>query len=162
ADAAILELERLGRENVIMWGIEVPAELDHPACWLRARLERIVDPVARRRCLEPLDQLEAARAAVAQAAGDPHALDANLTALEAPFEAVTGLSPKRAHGRMYAGRQTFFEDCRRAFDLRIGRAVLDRLGDPLTLILHSARWYTHEVGRRFRAGFDHTYDRALG
>lgn len=161
ADAATRELQRLGRENVITWGIEIPAELDHPERWLRARLERIVDPAARARCLAPLDRLEAALARLAQAAGDPDALDARVTELESEFEAATGLSPKRGHGRMYAGRQTFFEDCRRAFDLRIGRAVLDRVAAPLTLILHSARWYTYEIARRFRAGFHEAYERAL-
>jgi hypothetical protein len=161
AEEATRELQRLGRENVITWGIEVPAELDHPERWLRARLERIADPTARARCLEPLDRLEAARARVAQAAGDPDALDARVAELESEFEALTGMSSKRGHGRMYVGRQTFFEDCRRAFDLRIGRAVLDRLAVPLTLILHSARWYTYEIARRFRVGFHEAYDRAL-
>jgi hypothetical protein len=161
AEEAVRELERLGRENVITWGIEVPAELDHPERWLRERLARIEDPAVRARCQEPLDRLEAARAQVAQAAGDPEALDASIAALEREFEALTELASKRAHGRMYVGRHTFFEDCRRAVDARVGRAVIDALDAPLTLVLASARWYTHEIARRFRAGFDEVYDRAL-
>ncbi|HEY0194605.1 MAG TPA: lantibiotic dehydratase [Kofleriaceae bacterium] len=159
---AVLEvLERLGRENVISWRIEVPAELDHPARWLRERVGQLADPDARARACAPIDRLEAARTHVARAAGDPDALAARVTELEEAFHAATGLSAKRGHGRTYAGRQTFFEDCRRAIDLRVGRAVLDALADPLTLVLHSARWYCHEIARRFRAGFDEAYDRAL-
>jgi len=161
ADEAMRELERLGRENVISWRIEVPAELDRPERWLHDRLARVADPAARARALAPIERLEAARAQVAQAAGDPAALDASVAALEREFQAATGLSPKRGHGRTYAGRQTFFEDCRRALDLRVGRAVLDALAGPLALILQSARWYSYELARRFRAGFDEAYDRAL-
>jgi hypothetical protein len=160
-DEAMHELERLGRENVITWGIEVPAELEQPERWLRERLACIVDPVARARSIEPIDRLQAARTKVAQAAGDPGALDASIAALEHEFQAVTELSPKRAHGRTYVGRQTFFEDCRRAIDVRVGRSVLDALAGPLTSILSSARWYSYEIARRFRAGFDEAYDRAL-
>jgi hypothetical protein len=161
AEEAVRELERLGRENVITWGIEVPAELEHPERWLRERLARIADPAARARAIEPVERLEAARARVAQAAGVPELLEASAAALEHEFQAVTALSPKRGHGRTYAGRQTFFEDCRRAVDLRVGRDVLDALAGPLTWILHSARWYSHEIARRFRLAFDDAYDRAL-
>jgi hypothetical protein len=161
SEEAMRELERLGRENVLSWRIEVPAELDHPERWLADRVARIADPVARARAVAPIERLEAARAKVAQAAGDPDALDASVAALEAEFQAATELSPKRGHGRTYAGRQTFYEDCRRAIDLRVGRAVLDALDGPLTLILQSARWYSYEIARRFRAGFDAAYDRAI-
>ncbi|HZJ62931.1 MAG TPA: lantibiotic dehydratase, partial [Kofleriaceae bacterium] len=161
AEDAMRELERLGRENVITWGIEVPCELDHPERWLRERLGQVADPVARARSIEPLDRLEEARARVARAAGKPEELLASVAALEDEFRAVTELSPKRAHGRTYVGRQTFYEDCRRAFDLRIGRAVLDVFAGPLTLILSSARWYSYESARRFRVAFDEAYDRAL-
>jgi hypothetical protein len=161
ADEATRELERLGRENVISWRIEVPAELDQPERWLRELLARIADPVARARAIAPIERLEAARAKVAQAAGDPDALDACVAALEDEFQAATALSPKRGHGRTYAGRLTFFEDCRREIDLRVGRSVLDALDGPLTLVLQSARWYSYEIARRFRTGFDEAYDRAL-
>jgi hypothetical protein len=160
ADEAVQVLGRLGRENVITWGIEIPAELEQPERWLRDRLARIADPVARARAIEPVERLDAARVRVAQAAGVPEALDANAAALENDFHAVTALSPKRGHGLTYAGRQTFFEDCRRAIDLRIGRTVLDALAGPLTCILESARWYSYEIARRFRAAFDDAYDRA--
>ncbi|HEY0986099.1 MAG TPA: lantibiotic dehydratase, partial [Kofleriaceae bacterium] len=161
AEDAMRELERLGRENVITWGIEVPCELDHPERWLRERLGRVTDPVARARSIEPLDRLEAARAGVARAAGKPDELFAAVAALEDEFRALTELSPKRAHGRTYVGRQTFYEDCRRAIDLRIGRPVLDVFAGSLTLILSSARWYSYEAARRYRAAFDEAYDRAL-
>lgn len=151
------ELERLARENLVTWGLEIPAEIEHPERWIRAALSRVDDPDARARALAPLDRLEAARSQVAAAAGDPAALSAAIARLEDEFRDTTELAEKRGHGRTYVGRQIFVEDCRRAIDFRVGRAVLEALDPPLSLILDSARWFTHEIARRFRRGFDRTY-----
>ena len=160
-DDAFAELERLARENLITWGIELPAELEHPERWLRETLAGIEDPELRARALEPLDRLEAARDRVSAAAGDPLALEISVAQLEQEFRDITKLSEKRGHGKTYAGRQIFFEDCRRAIDLRIGRAFLEALDPSLSLILHSARWFTYEIARRYRRGFRQTYQRLL-
>jgi hypothetical protein len=161
-DDAFAELERLARENLITWGIEVPAELEHPERWLRDTLADIEDPEARARALRPLDRLDAARARVSAAAGDPAALETSVAQLEHEFHDITKLSEKRGHGKTYAARQIFFEDCRRAIDLRIGRAVLEALDPSLSLILHSARWFTYEIARRYRRAFRQAYQRLLG
>ncbi|HEY0990138.1 MAG TPA: lantibiotic dehydratase [Kofleriaceae bacterium] len=159
---AYAELERLARENLITWGIELPAELEHPERWLRETLAGIEDPEVRARALQPLDRLEAARDRVSAAAGDPAALEIAVAQLEQEFHDITKLSEKRGHGKTYAGRQIFFEDCRRAIDLRIGRAFLEALDPPLSLILYSARWFTYEIARRYRRAFRQTYQRLLG
>jgi len=159
---AYAELERLARENMITWGIELPAELEHPERWLRETLAGIEDPEVRARALQPLDRLEAARDRVSAAAGDPVALETAVAQLEQEFHDITKLSEKRGHGKTYAGRQIFFEDCRRAIDLRIGRAVLEALDPPLSLILYSARWFTYEIARRYGRAFRQTYQRLLG
>lgn len=156
------ELERLARENSMTWGLELPAELEHPERWLRETLASVEDPAVRARVLEPLDRLEAARVQVAAAAGDPVALDASVAKLEEEFREITELSEKRGHGRTYVGRQVFFEDCRRAVDLRVGRTFLAALDPPLSLILQSARWFTYEIARRFRRAFHDAYRRLLG
>jgi hypothetical protein len=156
-DDAYAELERLARENLITWGIELPAELEHPERWLREALARVEDPAVRASALDYLDRMEAARAEVAAAAGDPVALDARIVKLEEEFRQITELSEKRGHGRTYVGRQIFFEDCRRAIDLRVGRTFLASLDPPLSLILSSARWFTYEIARRYRRAFHDTY-----
>jgi hypothetical protein len=161
-EAAYTELERLARANLITWGLELPAELEHPERWLRDELAQVEDPEVRARGLAPLDRLEAARLEVAAAAGDPIALDAKVAHLEKEFRALTELSEKRGHGRTYVGRQIFFEDCRRAIELRVGRSFLAALDAPLSLILHSARWFTFEIARRFRRGFADTYRQLRG
>jgi hypothetical protein len=161
-DDAYAELERLARENVITWGVELPAEVEDPERWLREALALVEDPAARARALGPLDRLEAARAQVAAAAGDPVALDAGVAKLEQEFREITELSEKRGHGQTYAGRQIFVEDCRRAIDLRIGRAFLAALDPSLSLILHSARWFTYEIARRYRRAFHHVHQQLLG
>lgn len=161
-DDACAELERLARENLITWGIELPAELEHPERWLRDALARVAGPEAQARLLAPLDRLEAARAQIAAAAGDPVALDASIAQLEGLFRETTQLAEKRGHGRTYVGRQIFFEDCRRAIDLRVGRRFLDALDAPLSLILASARWFTYEIARRYRRAFHDTYHQLAG
>jgi hypothetical protein len=161
-DDAYAALERLARENAITWGLELPAELEAPERWLREALGLVDDPAARARALAPLDRLEAARAEVAAAAGDPAALDAAIGRLEEEFREITGLAEQRGHGRTYAGRRIFVEDCRRAIDLRIGRALLAELDPALSPILHSARWFTHEIARRFRRAFHQVHAQLRG
>jgi hypothetical protein len=155
ADEATRELERLARESVITWGLEMPAELEHPERWLRDALAAIGDSGLR--ALEPLDRLAAALARVAAAAGDPVALGDAVTNLEHVFRDTTGSADKRGHGQTYAGRQIFVEECNRAIDLRIGGELLAALDPSLALVLDSARWFSHEVARRYRRAFDDTY-----
>jgi len=64
----------------------------------------------------------------------------------------------RKAGEMYAGRTLVYEDCRRDYELQLGRAVLDQLGPPLALVLQSARWYTHEMATRVLGALDAVYD----
>jgi hypothetical protein len=62
---------------------------------------------------------------------------------------------------MYAGRTLIHEDCLRDLDMELGPDFLKVLGPPLDLILRSARWFTHELARRWTLELRGAY-RALG
>jgi hypothetical protein len=135
----------------------LPAEVAHKERELRALLEQAPPGEARDEALGQLDRLERGLAAVAAAAGDADALDRAVAELEASFTEITSRAAKRGHGKVYAGRQVFFEDCLRGGELRIGRTVLDAIGGALEVILASARWFTFEVARRYRLAFAKRY-----
>jgi hypothetical protein len=153
----ILEiLVRLRDRGAVRWAFEVGGD-PHPERSLRRQLERITDPVLRRRALAPLDKLEAARAHAAAAAGDPERLDRALAALEATFRELTGRAPKRLPGRTYAARTLVYEECRRDLEVTVGRDLLAELAPPLELLLFSARWFSYHAARAFRTAFRAAY-----
>jgi hypothetical protein len=149
----ILELLADLRENrLVYWGIELPAATAFPERSLRAALQQIGAPT------EALDELEGARRVVAEAAGRPDALHQALDSVDEVFQRVTGKQANRRAGEMYAGRTLVYEDCRRAYDLKVGKPFLDRLGPALSIVLEGARWYTWEVGARFYEATERTLE----
>jgi hypothetical protein len=153
--AAVTEaLDALVAERLVELSLHLPAEVLDVEIWLRAALNEVSDPEARARVLAPLDALEAKRDQVARAAGDAEALAGAVGELEREFSSITaGLSAKRGHGRMYAGRQLFFEDCRRSVRLEVGGGLLRSLAPALTLLFESARWFTWEIAQAYRREF---------
>jgi hypothetical protein len=137
--------------------VELPAEIGQKEQHLRALLLAGPDDDARTEALAHLDQLERDLAEIQRSAGDVEALDRAIEALERSFTEITSRAVKRGHGQVYAGRQIFFEDCARGGTLTVGRTVLDAIGSPLSLMLISARWFTFEVARRYRAAFTKRY-----
>ncbi|HZJ65493.1 MAG TPA: lantibiotic dehydratase, partial [Kofleriaceae bacterium] len=155
---AIFEiLERLRARGAITWAFEVGGD-PHAERSLRRQLERITEPALRRRALAPLDQLEAARAQAAAAAGDPERLDRALTALEVTFRELTGRDSSRLPGRTYAARTLVYEECGRDLEMTIGGDVLGELAPPLELLLLSARWFSYRAARAFRTAFRTAHD----
>jgi hypothetical protein len=148
-------IEQLRERELVTWTIELPTALADPERTLRTILERAGEPG--RPGVALLDQLEACKADVARAAGDPVALDGALAALETSFEAMTGRNATRAAGEMYAGRMLVLEHCRRDFELTLGRDYLQRVSPTLLLLLRGARWYTHEIARAYRAVLAQAY-----
>ena len=146
-------LDELASRGLVTWTIELPTDDLHPERHLRGQLDKVADEPARTRALAVLDQLEAGRATIERAAGDPVALDAALGSLETSFVELTGVAATRREGETYAGRTIVYEDCRRDVELEIGVAVREALSAPLRLLLVAARWYTYEVARRYRALF---------
>jgi hypothetical protein len=151
-------LREMEEHGLIYWALEVPWPCEPRFHWrieelFRARTDSIEDPLLRERALSYLEPLDAARTAIAAAAGDTLRLGQALEQLETSFTSLTGAQPTRSHGRMYAGRTLVYEDCLRDIGVQIGRKLLDELWPPLSLILTSARWYAFEISRRLRHEF---------
>jgi hypothetical protein len=150
-------LEVLNGRDLITWNLDVALSL-YPERSLRRQLQRIEDETLRTPALEMLDQLEAARSSVAEAAGDATQLDEAIGNLEETFTRLTGADSTRAGGRTYAARTLVYEDCRREIEFDIGTDVMESLGAPLSLLLHSARWFTANTAKVYRLAFKKIYD----
>jgi hypothetical protein len=98
-----------------------------------------------------LGELQRARDRVANAAGNPVALDAALRDAESTFTRLTGIAPRHRQGQTYAARGLLYEDCRRDIEVTFGPELTRRLGPPLLLMLRSARWLAGELTRRLDA-----------
>ena len=150
-------LDRLCDEGTVSWRLQIPYS-PRSEISLRRKLERIGDEQLRAKALASLNELERARAAVADAAGDPNRLDLAMGALDAAFTRLTGAASTRNQGKTYAGRTLVYEDCRRDIEVEIGPEVIAAMGPALTLLLTSARWLMHEVGERYRGAFAELYN----
>jgi acyl carrier protein len=143
-------LDRLASQGLVVWTLEVAAQR-YPERELALRISRIDDPELRSQCEDALATLTEARQAIADAAGDVERLERSLADLDAKFVAITGESPTRRAGAMYAGRALVFEDCRRDCDAVLGGPFLERLGPPLSIVLDAVRWVSVELRRGFTA-----------
>ncbi|WP_338028155.1 lantibiotic dehydratase [Actinocatenispora thailandica] len=141
ADDGYLLLDGLVRQGLLRWGADLPLHPDAEAV-LRERIAAIGTEPERGSARRGLDRLDAARDAVAAAAGDPEALRAALGGLAETFEAVTGQPAQRRAGQTYAGRALCYEDTDRDLDVVFGRPLLDELAGPLDILLRAARWLT--------------------
>lgn len=150
-------LEQLSAAKRVLWTLEVAPEGAYPERTLRQLLNRIGDERLRQQCLEKLDALEDARNAIARAAGDPEQLDEAMRNLETTFVALTGLAPTRSGGKTYAARTLVYEDCRRDIEIDLGPELLRTLGEPLSLFLISARWFTYHIAAFYRQAFTEAY-----
>ncbi|HEX7774007.1 MAG TPA: lantibiotic dehydratase, partial [Pyrinomonadaceae bacterium] len=156
-DAEVYELlEKLVSLGVISWTLEVPYEL-YPEGSLRRLLERFGDERMRKVALNKLAWIEQGRRQVAASAGDAGKLDAALGELEHRFTLLTSAASTRSSGKMYAARTLVYEDCRRDIEIDVGQDILARLGPPLSLLLTSARWFTHEAATLYRKIFRDIY-----
>ena len=142
-------LEVLNTRGLITWTLEIPVQL-HPEQFLRGLLERVEDEELRRPGIAALDQMDAARREIIESAGQPERLDQAFGRLETSFTELTGEAATRNAGKTYAGRTLIYEDCRRDMDLAIGPEILRAVGEPLSLLLTSARWFTYSAGTIYR------------
>jgi len=98
--------------------------------------------------LQQLARLEAARAAVCEAAGG-EALLAALDAFDACFEELTGAQPIPTEEGAEGGRTPLYLDCMRDLDVELGPALVAELATTLPLLLEASRWW---CGRAFAHG----------
>ena len=154
-------LEHLVTIGAIAWSLEVPVEKESERT-LRRLINRIGEERLRRPTLDILVQLEAARNAVANAAGDPELLDSALGDLEAKFSSLTGVASTRGEGKTYGARTLVYQDCRRDAQVNIGPELLHALEQPLLLLLAAARWLSYEAARIYRRVFDDIHSELVG
>ncbi|MFF2408071.1 lantibiotic dehydratase [Streptomyces sp. NPDC058092] len=155
ADGFML-LERLTERGVLRWGIDLPLNLTAEPT-LHAAIDAIGDPAAREAAREEFGRLDAARSAVAAAAGDPAALHAAAVRLDEVFTELTGLDSRRRAGQTYAGRTLCHEDSVRDLELSFGRPLLEELAPALDVLLTAARWLSHALASAYRQALREVY-----
>jgi surfactin synthase thioesterase subunit len=157
ADDGYLLLERLVEAGVLRWDFDVPTD---PAAEsvLAARIEAIGDPDARATAASTLCRVQAARDAVAAAAGDADGLLAAMAELDRVFTEATGRDAQRSAGQHYAGRRLCYEDTVRDLDVRFGAGLLAAVEAPLDLMLRAARWLCAELAEVHAAALRELYE----
>ncbi|RZU53335.1 amino acid adenylation domain-containing protein [Krasilnikovia cinnamomea] len=158
-DEVFTILEKLTMEHRLVWRPEMAPHDTRPERTARSMLDRVTDEAVRAAATGALDDLCAARDAVAAAAGDPDLLATATSALEATFTRLTGKPATRRAGQLYAGRTVAYEECRRADTVQVGTGTLDAVRAPLGLVLDSARWFTAAGAAIYRRVFEQTYQR---
>jgi hypothetical protein len=141
-------LRELATKGILFWKFNIPLA-PFPEQILREALQRIEDLKLRQQCLDLLEELDAARAQVEAAAGDPTRLNLSFQRLEQVFTRLTGLPATRNKGKVYASRTLVYEDCRRDTEVLLERKVLEALAEPLSLLLDTGRWFTARVAQAY-------------
>jgi lantibiotic biosynthesis dehydratase-like protein len=141
-------LRELATKGVLFWKFNIPLG-PFPEQILREALQRIEDLKLRQQCLDLLEELDATRVQVEDAAGDPARLNFAFQRLEQAFTRLTGLPATRSKGKIYAGRTLVYEDCRRDTEVLLERKVLECLAEPLSLLLDTGRWFTARVAQAY-------------
>jgi hypothetical protein len=144
------------KQGVIRWKFELPFLL-YPEQRLRTMLERVEDEGLRAAALQSLTELEQAREQVSCSLEDPEQLDQALGGLDETFTRLTGKSPSRSGGAMYAARTLVYQDCLRDIHVEVGPQITEQLGPPLSLVLSSARWFTWKAAALYRQAFLRIY-----
>ena len=149
-------LTNLVERELLTWDAGLPNSSAAEAV-LRQRIAAVRDDEARSAASAGLDRLCVARDAVGAAAGDPAALRAALSRLDAVFTELTGDEPRRRAGQAYAGRTLCYHDTARDLDVTFGRPLLDTLAAPLDLLLRAAGWLSEELAAAYTAALRDLY-----
>lgn len=143
-------LSDLVAQGVILWTLDIPTSQPYPERYLKWALEQLPETSGRSRALSMLAELEQVRQAVATACGDASQVEHRISELEEVYSRVVGAPASRRPGETYAARGLVYVDCCRDMQLELGAGFLERLGPPLALLLHSARWFTFTVASCYR------------
>jgi hypothetical protein len=123
--------------------IETPAVVPlnrRPEVELREQLEALGDE----RGLRALDDLEQARALVADAAGCEELLAA-LDSFDEILERLIEARPVRREIAAEGGRTPLYLDCMRDLDVYLGPALVSELAGSLAVLLEASRWWCGRV-----------------
>jgi hypothetical protein len=143
-------------QGILRWGFQIPMS-PTPELSLRELLLAIGDEPLREPALALLDEMIRGRDAVTRAAGKPDELERALGDLETTFTRATGKASTRGDGQLYAGRTLVYEECLRDLDVELGAPFLAELAPALSLVLSSARWFTHYLKTSHREMFAQVY-----
>ncbi|MBL8934306.1 MAG: hypothetical protein JNM69_07125, partial [Archangium sp.] len=116
-----------------------------PEAAVRRATKKLSTPL-RSRLTKALDELDAAREAIASAPRER--LSAAIANAESVFTSHSLTEAKRHEGRTYAGRSILYEEARRDTTVTLGDDVRRKLDAPLTVMLELARLYTAQIGAR--------------
>ena len=145
-------LDGLVAARLARWDLEPPLTL-RPIADLRRSLDVIGDAPVRGKALAVLDRIEGLLDGVRAAAGDVTRLPAALAALDDEFVRVTAGPAQRREGETYGGRQLTYQDTTRDVDATFGPQIVERIGEPLSLLAYSARSFTAELADRYEELF---------
>lgn len=143
----------------LRWEFDLPHQDATPLETLRAQLEALRVPngspgahrarSVRERALRDLDDLARAQRRLADAAGHSDAVAEAMADLEALVATLTGGTASRHQGKLYAGRTPAYEECRLGAEVTVGTAELDRIAEPLEVVLNASRWFAHACSEAF-------------
>jgi hypothetical protein len=143
-------LDRLEAMGVL--ACEFPLRQErHPEVRLRAMLAAVANPARRRSALADLDAVECARDVLSKSLGDPDEMAPAIAALAATIGAITHGPTHVRDGEYYAGRTVVYEDSPSDVRPDLARSVLAEIAPALVPVLHSARWFCHDIAERVRA-----------
>jgi hypothetical protein len=140
------EISRLEAAGALRTGFTVPL-CEHPEVSLAAQVERIGDTELRTELHAQLGRLLRARDDLAGVAQTGTPLRTALRRMCDTMEALTG-TPAARDGQY--GRVPVYIDSKGGLDAVIGASELDRLRQPLGLLLTSARWFLDQVAVELR------------
>lgn len=151
----LAQLASLMAAGLVRSGFEVRPSA-HPEETLRALIAGLAIP-GRDDVLSGVDKLLGALAEAEKAAMRPAELAEALTELERQFAALTGEPATRTKADASAGRTLAYLDCRRDLDVHIPARMVERLAQPLALLLQSARWLTAQLGEAVEEQLQRVY-----
>lgn len=157
SEAVCAALESLDAKGILSWDLQLPID---PKAMARLKqfLNAIEEESVSQPALELFNRIEAACEEIQNSLSDSMDLDSALGKLDDAFTGITGISPRRSAGEMYAGRTLAYLECRRDVDMVFGKDIAQMLMPPLSLLLSSARWFTFHTVQLYRELFLQVYE----
>jgi hypothetical protein len=143
---ALALIDSLENEGLVFRTGELPRRYGAER-YLRAWLEAMPPEVSAPH-RERLEKVCAARARLDQACGSAEETRDALGDMQRVFEEETQHVGRRGDGGFYEARTVVFQEAQRDSTMRLGRAVMDDIGPPLSVVLRAVRWYTQTLAER--------------